>query len=592
MFNNTRFYSGDELKINGVTDDYVGFVSDNQLKSVDRWYKLVEPFVTKEDSDGFWRGEFFGKEMRGASLIYEYTKDEELYGVLVKAVEKILAAREENGRISTYSVESEFNGWDMWCRKYALTGLQHFYRICKDGDLKSRIIAAMKGHADYIISKIGNGDGKKSITETSSWWGCVNSCTILEPIIELYKETREERYLDFAKYIISTGGSSDCDFLALALENKLYPYQYPVVKAYETMSYFEGLLAYYEITGEEKYFTAVKNFMEGVAKSDLTLIGCSGCTHELFDNSSVKQTEFSEQIMQETCVTVTWMRISARLFGLTGDSKYIDRIETSGYNALYGSINTKHNGILNLFMKKYVYGMVFDSYSPLYKNSRGRGTGGYMEFASGGSCGCCDAIGACGVALMPLTTVMKCDEGIILNYLFDGELKVTGKDGKNAALKFESEYPSEDGAKIKISCDGKIDLNFFIRCPSQCKKVFVNGKEAKVGGYYALSGTFENGDEISVSYENEIKVHKLNGKTAYTYGTITLAADENKQDGDFDKPIKAAEIVEIRKVEPQAGELLRFEAQAADGGKLILTDYQSCGKNWLDKKNRVSVWLD
>lgn len=592
MFNNIRFYGGNDLKINGVIDDYVGFVADNQLKSADRWYKLVEPFVTKEDSDGFWRGEFFGKEMRGASLIYEYTKDEELYDVLVKAVEKILAAREENGRISTYTVETEFNGWDMWCRKYALTGLQHFYRICKDGDLKARIIAAMKGHADYIISKIGNGEGKKSITETSSWWGCVNSCTILEPIIELYKETREERYLAFAEYIISTGGSSDCNFLELALENKLYPYQYPVVKAYETTSYFEGLLAYYEITGEEKYFTAVKNFIEGVAKSDLTLIGCSGCTHELFDNSSVKQTEFSEQIMQETCVTVTWMRISARLFLLTGDRKYIDRIEASGFNALYGSINTKHNGILNLFMKKYVYGMVFDSYSPLYKNSRGRGTGGYMEFASGGSCGCCDAIGACGVALMPLTAVMKCDEGIILNYLFDGELKVTGKGGKKATLKFESEYPSEDGAKIKISCDGEVDLNFFIRCPSQCKKVFVNGKEAKSGEYYALSGTFENGDEISVVYENEIKVHKLNGKTAFTYGAITLAADENKQDVDFDKPIKAAETVGIRKVEPQAGELLRFEAQTADGGKLILTDYQSCGKNWLDKKNRVSVWLD
>lgn len=592
MFTNVRFYDGNDLKINGILNDYAKFVSDNQLKSVDRWAKLVEPFITKEDSDGFWRGEFFGKEMRGASLMYEYTRDEELYRVLVFAVEKILAVAEENGRISAYTVETEFNGWDMWCRKYVLTGLQHFYRICKSDELKSRIINVMKGHADYIISKIGDGEGQKSITKTSSWWGCVNSCTILEPIIELYKETGEERYLTFAKYIISTGGSSDCNFLELALENKLYPYQYPVVKAYETTSYFEGLLAYYEITGEEKYFTAVKNFIEGVAKTDMTIIGCAGCTHELFDNSSVKQTEYSEQIMQETCVTVTWMRISARLFALTGDPKYIDRIEKSGYNALYGSINTKNNGILNMFMKKYVYGMVFDSYSPLYKNSRGRGTGGYMEFASGGSCGCCDAIGACGVALMPLTAAMQCDEGIIVNYLFGGELKVTDKNGKEATLKFISDYPGGDELKIKIRCDGKVDLNFFIRRPEYCKKVLINGEDAGGSGYFALSKEFENGDEINISYENEIKIHKLNGKTAFTYGVMTLAADENKQDIDFDEPIKIAEPVVVRKSQAQAGELLRFEAATSDDEKLILTDYQSCGKNWLDKKNRISVWLD
>ena len=36
------------------------------------------------------------------------------------------------------------------------------------------------------------------------------------------------------------------------------PYEYPVVKAYEMMSYFEGALAYYEVTGETRYLNIVE----------------------------------------------------------------------------------------------------------------------------------------------------------------------------------------------------------------------------------------------------------------------------------------------------------------------------------------------
>lgn len=590
-FTDIKMFSCNDLKIRGVMDDNVNFVAESQLKSRERWEKLVEPFITREDSDGFWRGEFFGKEMRGAALIYQYTKDEELYKILTEAVEKLLAAQDEKGRISTYSEASEFNGWDMWCRKYVLTGVQHYYRICRDEGFKKEILSALSKHADYIISKIGNGEEQKKITETSSWWGCVNSCTILEPMLELYKETGEKRYFEFAKYIISTGGSSDCDFMELALENKLAPYQYPVVKAYETMSYFEGLLAYYEITGEEKYFTAVKNFVEAVERTDMTVIGCSGCTHELFDNSSVKQTEYAENIMQETCVTVTWMRISLRMYLETGERKFIDRIEKSGLNALYGSLNTKHNTILNLLEKKYVSGMTFDSYSPLYMNTRGRGTGGYMEFLRGGSCGCCEAIGACGVALMPLTAVMSAKEGVIVNYLFGGELSVKDKNGESVKLLFESDYPSENTCKITVSSDGKVNLGMFIRLPEFADGTTINGK-TYTGEYADISGEYSGGDVIEIGYNVGLKVLRLNGKVAFSFGAITLGADEEKFDGDIEKPINVTDNPVYKLIKQQKDELLRVEISLKDGEEITLSDYQSCGKNWRGKRNRTTVWFN
>jgi DUF1680 family protein len=229
----------------------------------------------------------------------------------------------------------------MWTRKYVLVGCLYFYGICKDESFKTQIIAALKKHVDYLLATLGKDEGKKSIVDTSAWWGGVNSCSILEPIVELYKITKEDKYLAFAEYILEVGGCKDGNLIEIAEKNELYPYQYPEVKAYETMSYFEGALAYYETTGNERYLKIVQQFVDAVLKTDVTVIGCSGCTHELFDNSILKQTYFNEVQMQETCVTVTWMRILTRLLLLTGDVFYADRIEKSALNALYGSINTK-----------------------------------------------------------------------------------------------------------------------------------------------------------------------------------------------------------------------------------------------------------
>lgn len=582
--------SGVKIKTNGIMDNAVNFVTDNQLKQRTRWQKTVEVFETREDSfDEFWRGEFFGKQMRGAALVCEYTKDQELYEILTDTVKDLLTKQDEYGRFSTYTVEKEFHGWDMWSRKYVLVGMLYYLRICKDERLRGEIIEACKKHLDYILSKIGSGEGKIEITATSSWWGCVNSCTILEPTIEIYKLTREKRYLDFAEYIISLGGCSDCNLVELALNSELYPYQYPVTKAYEMMSFYEGLLAYYEVTGEKKCFDAVVRFMDLVEKSDVTIIGCSGCTHELFDNSAMMQTEYHENIMQETCVTVTWMRVNRRLFELTGEAKYMNRFEISGYNALYGSLNTEMNEQLSMEKNEYMEAGAFDSYSPLYMNTRGRGIGGYCTFASGGYNGCCLAIGACGIALMPLSAVMQNDEKVFVNLMFNGDVVVKDKSGKSVNLSFQSNYPANGNGKITVKDDCTLAL--YIRNPKWCENMMVNGNVA-TEDYCVLDKHFNAGESIEVCMQMVVKMHVLNGKTAFTYGPLTLASDEQKCQRELKKPIILENGFACKEGRTEKGELVRFECDFGDSDVLILADYQSCGKKWLSDKPYMTVWFN
>ena len=148
----------ESLKIKGIMNDTVQFVMDKQLKDKKTWRTYIDVFATRDDSEElWWRGEFFGKQMRGACYAYLYSQDEELYDILTWACRELLKTQDEYGRFSTYTIDKEFNGWDMWGRKYALTGLQHYYQICKDEELKEAILQAEKKHMDYIVSKIGPG---------------------------------------------------------------------------------------------------------------------------------------------------------------------------------------------------------------------------------------------------------------------------------------------------------------------------------------------------------------------------------------------------------------------------------------------------
>ena len=81
------------------------------------WRLFVEQYRSNvDDADAGWRCEYFGKMMRGASLTYQYTQNEELYNVLTECAEDMLTTQQASGRFSTYSEEMEFNGWDIWGR--------------------------------------------------------------------------------------------------------------------------------------------------------------------------------------------------------------------------------------------------------------------------------------------------------------------------------------------------------------------------------------------------------------------------------------------------------------------------------------------
>lgn len=564
--------------------EYLNIITERQLLDESLWQKCVGVFASGIDNaDAGWRGEYWGKMMRGACLVYAVNPSKELLRVLTDAVRGLLAKQDESGRITTYRKDKEFFGWDMWTRKYVMTGLQHFCDICPDEKLKDEIMTALIAHADYIIEHIG--EDKINILETGEFWGGVNSASILEPFVRLYKDTQNKKYLDFAEYIISTGGCRDGNLLECATRN-IPVFCYPEQKAYETMSFFEGILAYYEVTGEEKYLEVVKNFTYTVLDTDVTVIGSSGCTNELFDYSYLRQTEPNTKIMQETCVTVTLMRLLSRLYRITGDKRLMDTVENSARNALVGALNVNGYEQYCRERKSFLPGMLFDSYSPLCNSRRARGIGGYKEFSDGSYFGCCACIASAGFGLYPLMSVTEYDNGYAVNYLLDGSYSFE-KDGNIVTLEVSQEQIKVRSEKafegeIKIS-EGSQSLTI----ESVCDK-----KKCTQNGYTVFSGTWNDSDVIDIRQTPVLSKTEVNYKLSLSFAGHVLAADTEKTAIDFMKKkitflCDENENILYSVLPPEAGESVRLSLKT-NLGDLILTDYASAGQ---DGKSFVSVWF-
>ncbi|MBQ5772747.1 MAG: glycoside hydrolase family 127 protein [Clostridia bacterium] len=624
-----------ECHYTGFLDKAFRYIRDFRLADPVLWRRFVQQFREDADFDGGWRGEYWGKMMRGASMVWAYTRDEELYNVLVQTVRDMIASANEEGRISSYPLNMEFDAWDLWSRKYVMLGMQYFIEVCPDEALKTEMIASMRRQADYIIARIGSSkEGKKPIVKATRHWRGLNSSSILEPIVRLYSLTGEQSYLDFATYIVGTGATDVINIFELAYENDAAPYQYPVTKAYEMTSCFEGLLEYYRITGEEKYRTAVINFANQILATDFTVIGSCGCTHELFDHSSVRQANTNNHpVMQETCVTVTLMKFFLQVHLLTGDSKLMDAFEVALYNAYLGSINTEKVIEPTLavdYPDLHLEPLPFDSYSPLTAGTRGQKIGGFRPMSDNHYYGCCACIGAAGIGLVPRAQLLATKTGFAMNLYLAGSVKTVTPEGQTLLLCTETDYPKAGSIRITFELERPECFELKLRIPAWSigTGLQINGEaDLEIAdGYAVLSREWKTGDVITLSldmrtrairplpYVRELLVNKviwgintmipLISKedptapyhVALLRGPVTLA-QENRLGYSVDDPVEIAVdengyVDAVLADSPKAPyeTILEVTVPLTDGTRMTLTDYSSAGKLWTEE-SKMAAWI-
>ena len=575
-------------------------LTDIQLLDTKVWHLFVEQFRHPgvDDADSGWRCEYWGKMMRGACFTYRVTGDEALYAVLEETVREMLTAEDPLGRFSTYSVGAEFHGWDLWGRKYILLGMEYFAEICKDPALVAKIVTAMEHHVDYLIGKLGREeDGKINIAKATTHWDGLNSCSILEPVMFLYNITGEERFLTFAEYILSFGGTASVNLFDLAYEDRMPVSSYHVTKAYEMISCFEGLAEYNKVKPTVRHTLALIRFANRVLAEEHTVIGCLGCKFESFDYAAREQ--FNEEhrgIMQETCVTVTWMKFLWQLFRLTGEAKYMDAFETAAYNAMSASLKTEldpsdNGGVL----------LPIHSYNPLRWEERYKQIGGRKDITPESVYGCCVCISSAGFALEGLCAAcVDSGDNIAVNLYRNGTVKTPAMD-----FAMETCYPEEGTVRVKIGAVRK-NVALSLRIPAWSKITLcrvhtadggVEVYNAVAGEYLRIAREWHEGDGITLSFDMTVRVitpqdydaqSRVTDRYAIARGPVVFALDgTGAEDAEPVVVPTGAAAFPVSTAEADVPCVQALCLPTADGSA-VLVDYASAGQ--LDG-HKVSCWI-
>ena len=548
---------------------------------------LISVYRNQDEESNMWGSEFWGKWVQGAIGMYHFTHDTELKEIIQQAEDQLMECQLKNGYIGDYDEKHQLKGWDVWGRKYTLLGLIKWY--WETGD-KNALKSATR-LLDYTMTQVG--PGKKSILDCGEYVGMPPS-SILEPTMFMYQITKQERYLDFAKYIAEELNKPDGPQLItnanvpVALRRPLKPGEAWYgkkngQKAYEMMSCYVGLLELFRVTGDPDLLKSAEITWQHIVDEEINVCG-SGASHECWYGGRALQTRVSALTM-ETCVTFTWMQFCERLLEFTGDPKYVDQIERTMYNALMASMKADGSQIVK--------------YTPL-EGYRQEG-----EHQCHIPINCCNANGPRAFAMIPRVMYRLPSKGRVDVNLFIPSQATIEMGGQSIALSQETEYPLNGNVQITVNPQRETSFTIGLRIPAWSQKtaVEVNGQKVegvRAGQYCLIERTWKAGDRISLTTDIKARLIEMNDMQAIERGPVVLARDTRFRDGYIDEacliPTHDGNIVDLEPISAPKDMWMAFRLTMPRGAYNTETfvtnfcDFASAGNTW-NQAERYRVWL-
>jgi DUF1680 family protein len=499
--------SPSDVQVDGWLGARIMANATNRLLTVD-----TEPFLAgfrHKPGSHPWIGEHAGKWMHAATLAWAYTGDPRLRAKLDEVAAELVAAQEPDGYLGTYVPAQRFGlyegaDWDVWSHKYNLMGLLTYYQYT--GDEPS--LAACRKMGDLLINTFG--PGKKSILSAGTHMGMA-ATSVLEPIVLLYRCTGDERYLQFARYIVNSWNEPNGPRIIQALLTEKQVNKTANAKAYEMLSNLVGLCELARATGERDLLEPVLNAWQDIVSKRLYITGSASQGehfHADYDLPNQRQADVAE-----TCVTTTWIQLNLQLLRLTGDAKFANELEKTIYNHLAAAQNPR--------------GDDWCYFTPL---------DGTKPYDSGITC--CHSSGPRGMALAPLEAYLKekihgTDALLVSTYETSSATMLLG--GEEVKVEQHSNFPFSGGSELRFEPAKPARFALLIRVAPWSDPLTLQINEK------ALSYTIENGwavvpsrkwsagDRVEMDFTIGARLlrgdHTNKGLAALAWGPFVLAYD-------------------------------------------------------------------
>ncbi len=565
------------LRLHGRLGRALDRCVEHRLKTVD-YRHLADPFRHRDEVDGRWRCEFWGKIVRSAILAWRGTGDAELLARIEATVADILTTQTDDGCVSSYPTEKQTADWDIWGRKYILLGLARFHTEVR---ATPAVVSAMTRMLDHLMTQVG--PGARAIT-SCGWHDGMAASSLLDPVARFAAITGDQRHLAYAQWIAGQGGTTAAsgDIFAAARRG-LPPAEIGNAKSYEMMSCFEGLAALYRLTGDPQQRAAVVALHRLVREREIFVTGVGGLRDDMGEywHEGVRnQTRCDCGGIGETCVTTTWLKLCSEVLRLTGDASVADDMERSLLNGVLGSMTPDGSWWQHV------------NPTPLAGAAcRARAPDQLPGFGED----CCVANGPEGLALAPWLAVLSGRDGPMVALYEDLTADVPLSTGGSLRLVVAADLPRRSTATITVDSDTKAAISLRIPAWSEHTVLRVGDEllPAPVAGTWAvIRRSWQRGDTITIEFDLHPRWQRAPGdpsRVALLLGPLVLAQDARL--GPVDTPVAVGPGDHGRiamRIIPSPDPLIDTVVELPDGSRLC--DYASAG-NGFDPANTLCVWM-
>lgn len=448
------------------------------------------------------QGHTMGHYLTALSQAYLTSGDAQLKSTVDYVISVLAECQREDGYLAAIPEEHYLKlekgvtegTWVPWYTMHKiLSGVIAAYEFT--GNRQALEVASHLG--DWVYSRTVYWDAEMQKTVLNIEYGGMNDC-----LYELYSITEKKEHLVAAH----------C-FDELPLFTALYKGEDILdgKHANTTIPKFLGALNRYFVLGEgeEFYLIAAMNFWDTVVNNHSYITG-GNSEWEHFGAPTVLDAERTE-CNCETCNTYNMLKLTRKLFMLTGDRKYRDFYERTFINAILSSQNPE-TGMTTYFQP------MATGYFKVYSSP-------YDHFW------CCTGSGMENFSKLGDSIYFYQGNSIYVNRYTSSELEWKEK---GITLTQKAEFP-----KITFTAGGEGEAELVLPVPCWCKgkpELKLNGNAVEFNvkdGFIRICRSWHNGDKIELTLPAIIEAHRLpDNKNAvcFTYGPYALSADLGKRE--------------------------------------------------------------
>lgn len=453
----------------------------------------IRNFENAAKGEGEHSGIFFDdsdvyKALEGMAYSLINNPDPELEKKADEWIDKFAAAQQPDGYINTfYTLTGLDKRWtnmdkhEMYCAGHMIEAGVAYYQATG----KRKLLDVCIRMTDHMTSQFG--PGKRHWVPGHE--------EIELALVKLYQTTQEQKYLDFAYWLLEERGHGHG---TMGDEGKWDPVYYqdivPVRQltdisghAVRCMYLYCGMADVAALKNDTGYIAAIDRLWDDVVHRNMYITGGIGSSR---DNEGFTEDYDLPNLDAycETCASVGMVLWNQRMNQLTGDSKYIDVLERSLYNGALAGIS--------------LGGDRFFYVNPL----ESKGDHHRQEWYG---CACCPSQLSRFLPSIGNYIYASSDDALWVNLYIGntGQIRIGETD---ILLTQETDYPWDGSVKLTISTSQPLEKEIRLRIPDWCKTydLSINGKRINVPKEkgYAVIKDWKSQDVIALDMDMPVEI--------------------------------------------------------------------------------------